>query len=181
MQGYSQRSGVTYLCHVSLLKDFVIKYLLFLTFGGNWYLFYYLKLYQICWLLIYKFNEFQCIISNFDDILFTPRVYEISMLLYPGKSHVLNGRCNSTPRILTISSGIVKSAEIKSGCKKCGYPGHLTFQCRNFIQLDPVKDVVLDVSSTSSESDGDDYSTPLTTLRAAELKAKKKKKAKKRR
>jgi hypothetical protein len=79
------------------------------------------------------------------------------------------------------SSGIVKSAEIKSGCKKCGYPGHLTFQCRNFIQLDPVKDVVLDVSSTSSESDGDDYSTPLTTLRAAELKAKKKKKAKKRR
>jgi len=79
------------------------------------------------------------------------------------------------------SSGIVKSAEIKSGCKKCGYPGHLTFQCRNFIQLDPVKDVVLDVSSTSSESDGDDYSTPLTNLRAAELKAKKKKKAKKRR
>jgi len=79
------------------------------------------------------------------------------------------------------SSGIVKSVDKKSGCKKCGYPGHLTFQCRNFIQLDPVKDVVLDVSSTSSESDGDDYSTPLTTLRAAELKAKKKKKAKKRR
>ena len=92
-----------------------------------------------------------------------------------------NGWSDSTPSIQTLSSGIVKSAEIKSGCKKCGYPGHLTFQCRNFIQLDPVKDVVLDVSSTSSESDGDDYSTPLTTLRAAELKAKKKKKAKKRR
>ena len=81
---------------------------------------------------------------------------------------------------LPTSSGIVKSAEIKSGCKKCGYPGHLTFQCRNFIKLDPIKDVVLDVSSTSSDSE-DDYSTPLTTLRAAELKAKKKKKAKKRR
>jgi len=84
---------------------------------------------------------------------------------------------NST---LPTSSGIVKSAEIKSGCKKCGYPGHLTFQCRNFIKLDPIKDVVLDVSSTSSDSE-DDYSTPLTSLRAAELKAKKKKKAKKRR
>ena len=81
---------------------------------------------------------------------------------------------------LPTSSGIVKSAEIKSGCKKCGYPGHLTFQCRNFIKLDPIKDVVLDVSSTSSDSE-DDYSTPLTSLRAAELKAKKKKKAKKRR
>ena len=22
--------------------------------------------------------------------------------------------------------------EIKTGCKKCGYSGHLTFQCRNF-------------------------------------------------
>lgn len=21
------------------------------------------------------------------------------------------------------------------GCKKCGYPGHLTFQCRNLIQV----------------------------------------------
>merc|ERR1739842_198688 len=76
------------------------------------------------------------------------------------------------------SSGIVKSAEIKSGCKKCGYPGHLTFQCRNFIQLDPVKDVVLDVSSTSSDSDNN-YITPLTSLRAAELKEKKKKLIKK--
>merc|ERR1712083_857351 len=78
------------------------------------------------------------------------------------------------------SSGFVKTSEVKAGCKKCGYPGHLTFQCRNFIQLDPVKDVVLDVSSTSSDSE-DEYSTPLTSLRAAELKAKKKKKAKKRR
>ena len=62
--------------------------------------------------------------------------------------------------------------------KKCGYAGHLTFQCRNFIQLDPVKDVVLDVSSTSSDSDNN-YITPLTSLRAAELKEKKKKLIKK--
>lgn len=39
--------------------------------------------------------------------------------------------------------------EARTGCKKCGYSGHLTFQCRNFVQLDPVKDVVLNVSSTS--------------------------------
>ena len=76
-----------------------------------------------------------------------------------------------------VKSGF-KSTEIKTGCKKCGYPGHLTFQCRNFVKLDPVKDVVLDVSSTSSDSE-DEYLTPLTSLRAAELKAKKKK-AKKR-
>ncbi|XP_038646960.1 protein SREK1IP1 isoform X2 [Scyliorhinus canicula] len=40
---------------------------------------------------------------------------------------------------------------IRAGCKKCGYPGHLTFECRNFVRVDPQKDIVLDVSSTSSE------------------------------
>ncbi|KAJ8401864.1 hypothetical protein AAFF_G00374450 [Aldrovandia affinis] len=40
---------------------------------------------------------------------------------------------------------------IRAGCKKCGYPGHLTFECRNFVRVDPRKDIVLDVSSTSSE------------------------------
>ncbi len=79
-------------------------------------------------------------------------------------------------------SVIPRKAESKIGCKKCGYAGHLTFQCRNFVKLDPVKDVVLDVSSTSSDSDSE-YLTPLTSLRTSDLKAKKdkKKKAKKRR
>ncbi|XP_059581128.1 protein SREK1IP1 isoform X4 [Alligator mississippiensis] len=40
---------------------------------------------------------------------------------------------------------------IRAGCKKCGYPGHLTFECRNFLRVDPKRDIVLDVSSTSSE------------------------------
>ena len=82
----------------------------------------------------------------------------------------------------SIAPLIGKPSENKSGCKKCGYSGHLTFQCRNFLKLDPVKEVVLDVSSTSSDSD-DEYLTPLTSLRAKELKSKKekKKKAKKRR
>lgn len=60
-------------------------------------------------------------------------------------------------------------------CKKCGYAGHLTFQCRNFIKVDPNKDIVLDVSSTSSESE-DDKLTPLTSLQMEELKEKLKKK-----
>lgn len=41
--------------------------------------------------------------------------------------------------------------------------GHLTFQCRNFIQADPNKDIVLDVSSTSSDSD-EDFVSPLQKL-----------------
>merc|ERR1712071_177050 len=58
----------------------------------------------------------------------------------------------------------------RPACKKCGYPGHLTFQCRNFLSANPTTGVVLDVSSTSSEED-DDTTTPLTQLRAEELKA----------
>ena len=50
----------------------------------------------------------------------------------------------------------------RPACKKCGYPGHLTFQCRNFLSTNPASGVVLDVSSTSSEED--DMTTPLTML-----------------
>lgn len=60
---------------------------------------------------------------------------------------------------------------VRPACKKCGYAGHLTYQCRNFIKIDPNKDIVLDISSTSSDS-CDDYTTPLTTLRDQELCAK---------
>ncbi|XP_026499390.1 protein SREK1IP1-like [Vanessa tameamea] len=76
----------------------------------------------------------------------------------------------------------------RAACKKCGYAGHLTFQCRNFIKVDPNKEIVLDVSSTSSDSE-EEYATPLQTLREAELrqklqeklqKTKEKKKSKKR-
>lgn len=86
-------------------------------------------------------------------------------------------------------SGFAKETTARPACKKCGYSGHLTFQCRNFIKIDPNKDIVLDVSSTSSESE-EDYVTPLVQLRetelalklkaaAAEKKKKKKKKKKK--
>ncbi|RLU21938.1 hypothetical protein DMN91_006317 [Ooceraea biroi] len=73
--------------------------------------------------------------------------------------------------------------QVRPACKKCGYAGHLTYQCRNFIKVDPNKEIVLDVSSTSSDSD-ENYVTPLTELRERELKkklkdAKKKRKEKK--
>lgn len=66
----------------------------------------------------------------------------------------------------------------RAACKKCGYAGHLTYQCRNFLKVDPNKEIVLDVSSTSSESDMD-YITPLTEIRKKELKEKSKKHKKK--
>lgn len=72
----------------------------------------------------------------------------------------------------------VKEQTTRAACKKCGYAGHLTYQCRNFIKVDPNKEVVLDVSSTSSETD-QDYLTPLTELREKELKEKLKMKKKK--
>ena len=60
------------------------------------------------------------------------------------------------------SSGIStgKAEPGRSACKKCGYVGHLTFQCRNFFSVHKNREVVLDVSSTSSESE-DDGPTPL--------------------
>merc|ERR1712141_281245 len=64
-----------------------------------------------------------------------------------------------------------RPSDTRPACKKCGYPGHLTYECRNFLRLDPEKEVLLDVSSTSSESDAD-YATPLQELRAKELKKK---------
>ena len=54
-------------------------------------------------------------------------------------------------------------------CRKCGYAGHLTYQCRNFLKLSPNKDILLDVSSTSSDSDSLEYDTPLVELRNREL------------
>lgn len=47
--------------------------------------------------------------------------------------------------------------------------GHLTFQCRNFIKADPNKEVLLDVSSTSSDSSDVDFVSPLTQLKKGRL------------
>ena len=59
----------------------------------------------------------------------------------------------------------------RTACKKCGYPGHLTFECRNFIRADPGRDVTLDVSSTSSEPESDiDQAGPALPPAAASAK-----------
>ncbi|CAH0717812.1 unnamed protein product, partial [Brenthis ino] len=78
---------------------------------------------------------------------------------------------------LDLVSKISKDSS-RAACKKCGYAGHLTFQCRNFIKVDPNKEIVLDVSSTSSDSE-EEYATPLQTLREAELRQKLQEKMKK--
>ncbi|EHB00365.1 Axin interactor, dorsalization-associated protein [Heterocephalus glaber] len=58
---------------------------------------------------------------------------------------------------------------VRAGCKKRGYPGHLTFECCNFLRVDPKRDIVLDVSSTSSE-DSDEENEELYILQALQEK-----------
>ena len=31
--------------------------------------------------------------------------------------------------------GPTGGGDVRAACKKCGYPGHLTYQCRNFIKV----------------------------------------------
>ena len=67
--------------------------------------------------LFLKIDEFQCRISNVDDILFAPRFYDKGAFLQHGKSHALNVRSDSTPRMLTLSEA--KSEMKISDCEKC--------------------------------------------------------------
>lgn len=74
-------------------------------------------------------------------------------------------------------SGLAKVRQIVTGaCRKCGFPGHLPFQCRNYIQLKPGQSTVIDVSSTSSESETE---TPLVKKHKKKHKKKDSKKEKK--
>uniref|UniRef100_A0A2C9JI18 Protein SREK1IP1 n=1 Tax=Biomphalaria glabrata TaxID=6526 RepID=A0A2C9JI18_BIOGL len=61
------------------------------------------------------------------------------------------------------------SDNLRTACKKCGYGGHLTYQCRNFLKADPSKEVVLDVSSTSSDTEDEPFISPLTQLNGAKV------------
>ncbi|KAF4518445.1 hypothetical protein B566_EDAN002099 [Ephemera danica] len=71
--------------------------------------------------------------------------------------------------MLSNQHGHGKDTAVRPTCKKCGYAGHLTYQCRNFMKVDPNKELVLDVSSTSSDSDTQDFTTPVTELRSREV------------
>ena len=60
---------------------------------------------ELIWLKLYKLVDFIYFINlmNFNaefSILF--RLHKIFVLLHPTKSHALNGRSDSTPRILTL-------------------------------------------------------------------------------
>uniref|UniRef100_A0A914HJR4 CCHC-type domain-containing protein n=1 Tax=Globodera rostochiensis TaxID=31243 RepID=A0A914HJR4_GLORO len=61
-------------------------------------------------------------------------------------------------REIGIQGEVLPRAPVTGACRKCGFVGHLPFQCRNFIQLKPNQKVDIDISSTSSE----EYTTPLT-------------------
>uniref|UniRef100_A0A0R3RV93 CCHC-type domain-containing protein n=1 Tax=Elaeophora elaphi TaxID=1147741 RepID=A0A0R3RV93_9BILA len=89
----------------------------------------------------------------------------------PGRSEQPGSSATSAAKknyIATDVYGGIRTKKTTTGvCRKCGYPGHLPFQCYNFLQ--PSGRNCEDISSTSSESD---YETPLT---AKENKRKKRK------
>ncbi|VDL34977.1 unnamed protein product [Hymenolepis diminuta] len=70
----------------------------------------------------------------------------------------------------------------RAGCKKCGFSGHLTFQCRNYLRSEQNGNIDMDVSSTSSDSEDDEMLKEAIAKRKAELAAlRKKQKSTKRR
>ncbi|VDM47344.1 unnamed protein product [Toxocara canis] len=108
--------------------------------------------------------------ANFEPMPFTRKFG-----LNPG----IDGNIGSTSASVEESpfvdvSGITRMRTAVTGaCRKCGYAGHLAFQCRNFLQPKDSKDSFLDVSSTSSESE---YETPLTSKEKKKKKEHKKSK-----
>ncbi|XP_005892831.2 protein SREK1IP1 [Bos mutus] len=78
-------------------------------------------------------------------------------------------RGSATPLTNAMAIPGCNKDSVRAGCKKCGYPGHLTFECRNFLRVDPKRDIVLDVSSTSSE-ESDEENEELNKLQALQEK-----------
>ncbi|CAP36407.1 Protein CBG19106 [Caenorhabditis briggsae] len=79
-----------------------------------------------------------------------------------------------------ISGAAISAPTVTGACKRCGYPGHLYFQCRNHIQVKPNQSTkAYEVSSTSSESSADE--TPLVALEKEKERKKLKKLRKKER
>ena len=74
--------------------------------------------------------------------------------------------CFGFPRFPVIIPNVLDTLGIpvvrptaSGACRKCGFPGHLSYQCRNTIKIRPDQKIHVDISSTSSE---DDDETPLT-------------------
>ncbi|KAK6109381.1 hypothetical protein QQG55_35775 [Brugia pahangi] len=69
----------------------------------------------------------------------------------------LSEQLGSSAISMDMYGGMKIQKTTKIACRKCGYPGHLPFQCYNFLR--PKEESCANISSTSSESD---YETPLT-------------------
>ncbi|KAI1723864.1 zinc knuckle domain-containing protein [Ditylenchus destructor] len=73
------------------------------------------------------------------------------------------------------SGEVLVKPPVTGACRKCGFTGHLAYQCRNFIQLKPNQETQIDISSTSSE----EYETPLKNKKQDKDKKKEEKRIKK--
>ncbi|KAI1719829.1 zinc knuckle domain-containing protein [Ditylenchus destructor] len=73
------------------------------------------------------------------------------------------------------SGEVLVKPPVTGACRKCGFTGHLAYQCRNFIQLKPNQETQIDISSTSSE----EYETPLKNTKQDKHKKKEEKRMKK--
>ncbi|CAJ0957113.1 unnamed protein product, partial [Mesorhabditis belari] len=81
----------------------------------------------------------------------------------------------------TIDSGFVDASgtaimktPVTGACRKCGFAGHLPYQCMNYIQVKKDQKAMLDISSTTSESEEE-----ASVMRKKKEKLKKKKEKKK--
>uniref|UniRef100_A0A915D3C3 CCHC-type domain-containing protein n=1 Tax=Ditylenchus dipsaci TaxID=166011 RepID=A0A915D3C3_9BILA len=84
----------------------------------------------------------------------------------PSASNTSGGPSRPTHGGFVDASGeVLVKPPVTGACRKCGFTGHLPYQCRNFIQL-PSKSSnhtsQIDVSSTSSEGE---YETPLKSAK----------------
>ncbi|XP_058821162.1 protein SREK1IP1-like isoform X2 [Topomyia yanbarensis] len=66
-------------------------------------------------------------------------------------------------------SGASQKDTVRAACKKCGYAGHLTYQCRNYLKIDTHhQTIIAEEKRSSSESPDLNYLTPLQELRRQE-------------
>ncbi|VDK35136.1 unnamed protein product [Taenia asiatica] len=71
--------------------------------------------------------------------------------------------------LIFCSAANQSSRPFRAGCKKCGFSGHLTFQCRNYLRSGETGNIDLDIESTSSDSDDDEMLKEAIAKRKAEL------------
>ncbi|XP_032297248.1 protein SREK1IP1 isoform X1 [Coturnix japonica] len=70
-----------------------------------------------------------------------------------------------TPWLCRVQIRITSEQDARNVATVSLYTGHLTFECRNFLRVDPQRDIVLDVSSTSSEDSEEEELQRLQAMR----------------